>query len=145
MSSEGILQTIPREVGAYLESVTTACPSIAEIWLFGSRANGTESDRSDWDLLAFGDGDTCNVLRGHEELRRDDVDLLVVDSSGNFQTPWGDRKKGSLESWRWSRLTDEEAAYEGRKWCPDVGQAGIGIELGSLDKPHLRAFRLWSR
>lgn len=45
--------TLPVDLACWLAEVVRRHPGIAEVWLIGSRANGTETPESDWDFLVF--------------------------------------------------------------------------------------------
>ena len=70
----------------YLAQLTEAYSNITEVWLFGSRANGTAHSESDWDYLAFWDGKTALFDQLHTDRRflQDDIDLLVLLTNGDF-------------------------------------------------------------
>jgi len=128
------------ELGAYVRKLAMKHPSVTEMWLLGSRANGTAKATSDWDILAFADESTFNALRDHHELQHPDVDLLVVKSAdGRFEKPWGRTKSGTLEKWQWNRLSETEATYRSTKFVPDPGEA----HHGDFHEQILKAVRLW--
>jgi len=128
------------DVNAYVRKVAAAHPNVFEMWLLGSRANGTATATSDWDILAFADEATLDALREDRELHWAEVDLLVVRSSdGRFEKPWGRKKSGSLEKWQWSRLSDTEATYRSTKFVPDHGET----HHGDFHEQILKAIRLW--
>lgn len=136
-----------KDIEDYLRKLAAKCPSVREVWLLGSRANNTERENSDWDLLAFADQSTFNTISEDESLHLSNVDLLVVHSeNGTFEKPWGDKKKkGSLNSWSWVRTTDREATYESHRWIPDAEQKYPGTETGYCETLKLKALRIWPR
>lgn len=136
-----------KDIDAYLDNLTAKYPVVREVWLLGSRANRTQRENSDWDLLVFADEQTFNALREDESLHLDGIDLLVVHSeNGNFEKPWGDKgKKGSLESWSWVRITDQEATYDSHRWIPDAEQKYPGTETGDWEDVRLKSSRLWPK
>jgi hypothetical protein len=102
----------------YVTALVSACPCIRQVWLMGSRANGTARPNSDWDYLIFGDDTILNALRTDRKLHRPDVDLLVVYDADNFVEPWGTEereKRGSLSGWQWHYLSEHEAEYRATK------------------------------
>jgi len=128
------------DVRAYVRKLTTAHRNVKEMWLLGSRANGTAKPTSDWDILAFADDPTFNALRDDTELHHSDVDLLVVRSAdGRFEKPWGRKKSGSLEKWQWNRLSETEATYRSTKFVPDPGET----HHGDFHEQTFKAIRLW--
>jgi predicted nucleotidyltransferase len=132
---------IPSEIAEYLHAVLNQATGVTEIWLIGSRANGTAAVRSDWDLLVFGGDEAHAHIKSAVGLHRDDVDLLVVDASGEFRKPWGDPKSGSLSSWEWKLVGPDSATYRGAKWIPDAGASDT--QGGTLETPELVAQRIW--
>jgi predicted nucleotidyltransferase len=61
---------------------------VAEVWLFGSRANGNARPDSDWDYMAFlSDQRELNAICQDRELDQPDIDLFVVVSSRAVR-PW---------------------------------------------------------
>jgi predicted nucleotidyltransferase len=128
------------DVQAYVRKVAADHRNVAEMWLLGSRANGTAIATSDWDILAFADESTLDALRKDYELHRPEVDLLVVKSpDGRFEKPWGRKKSGSLEKWQWNRLSATEATYRSTKFVPDPGETHHGDFHERINK----AIRLW--
>lgn len=90
-------------------------PGISELWLIGSRANGSPRPDSDWDFLAFANPTVLAVLQAETTLHRHDVDFLVVVDGDNFQSAWGEFKSGSLTRWHWVKLGRALATYQGEK------------------------------
>jgi hypothetical protein len=78
----------------YIAELTTAYPSIREVWLFGSRANGTERPDSDWDYLVFGDDDRLlGFLHMDTRFNVPYIDLMIV-CWPHAAKPWiDDRQK----------------------------------------------------
>ncbi len=128
------------DVEAYAREVAAAHPGVTEMWLLGSRANGTATEKSDWDILVFADEATLNSFRQDFDSHDSRVDLLVVKSAdGRFEKPWGRKKSGSLESWQWRRLSDTEASYRSTKFVPDPGET----VHGDFHEQILKAIRFW--
>jgi predicted nucleotidyltransferase len=65
------------EVDRWITILVCAAPGIREIWLFGSRAQGTETPKSDWDLLAFANSHTIIELSKRHDLAKAGIDLFV--------------------------------------------------------------------
>jgi len=131
------------EMKQYIDNLKKAFPSIEAVWLIGSRANETCRDDSDWDFLVFSSIDIFKGVKGNTCLHRIDVDLLLVDDKGNFAKPFGEEKGGSLQKWKWCRVTEDLANYEGCKWIPDEEAEGSGIsDLGNSDCQTLQAHRV---
>ncbi len=104
--------TATLNIAEYVAQIASACPEVEEIWLIGSRANGTERPGSDWDLVVFGRAGSLNCLKKRRELHRSDVDCLVMTDSDQFVSAWGpDRKSGSLSGWEWARVAAGQVEY----------------------------------
>jgi predicted nucleotidyltransferase len=128
------------DVRAYVRKLATAHRNVREMWLLGSRANGSARPKSDWDILAFADEPTFNALRDDQQLHHPDIDLLVVKSvDGRFEKPWGRKKSGSLEKWQWNRVSETDATYRSTKFVPDPGET----HHGDFHEQILKATRLW--
>ncbi len=105
----------------YVKELTGAYPGIREVWLLGSRANGTATEVSDWDYLVFlGDDRIFNALCQDRRFKRSGIDLLVIGSLGDIAScPWteddgytktlglGDKPNGI----RWRLVSATEACY----------------------------------
>jgi hypothetical protein len=74
----------------YINELTATYPGIREIWLLGSRANGTATEASDWDHLVFlADDRLFNALCRDSRFKRPGIDLLVVGTLGDIAScPW---------------------------------------------------------
>ena len=130
------------DVDAYVRKVAASHRNVTEMWLLGSRANGTATETSDWDILAFADESTLNSLREDYQLHHPAVDLLVVKSADDrFEKHWEKKKSGSLELWQWNRLSDTEATYRSAKFVPDPGET----HHGDFHEQILKAIRLWPK
>jgi predicted nucleotidyltransferase len=114
--------SVDQKIRSYLIRLTDEYPKIESVWLFGSRANGTYSDDSDWDFFVFADKNILNKLRGDSSLNDPKIDLLVVYDGNNFEAPCQERgrendppKQGSLtggfHSWKWKQISETEAEY----------------------------------
>ena len=131
----------------HLTRLLAACPGIREIWLIGSRANGTATDRSDWDFLVFADRHAYTALARMPHLNEPDVDLMVLWDRDNFVKPWpeGDREKGgSLTGWKWERHSDAWATYMERKWADGgaISRTAHAVRIWPESPPMKSAGRL---
>ena len=102
----------------YVDALLRAYPAIKEVWLIGSRANGSAKPSSDWDYLVMADCSTLRALSVHAAFNDPTVDLLVVYDGNNFRKPWPDgyrEKKGSLAGWEWRRISGTDARYKTTK------------------------------
>lgn len=88
-----------------------ACPEIAEVWLFGSRAKDTSRDDSDIDLAVITVGDTVG-----ERLA-----VYICEAEG-----WRKRLKLSRET----HLHQYDPEFNDRKVGPGVERDGIRIYKG---------------
>jgi hypothetical protein len=124
---------LPLSLRHYIDELVEHAPSVREVWLVGSRANGRSTEDSDWDFLLFADQQALITLRGAQSLCREGVCVLVVVDGDRFESPWprldnpGKFKRGHLrnyenaegsevQSWEWQRTGDDEATYTDRKF-----------------------------
>jgi predicted nucleotidyltransferase len=108
----------------YIAELTTAYPSIREVWLFGSRANGTQRPDSDWDYLVFDDDIRDMNHLCQTQQKRAGIDLLFVCADGDtILSPWpepdGYQKKLGLGDaaggLNWRVVSHTEAIYRQSK------------------------------
>lgn len=109
----------------YIDELVRAHPSVEEVWLFGSRANGTARETSDWDYLVFvSSASALNDICLDKRLDLSSVDLFIVQGTKALR-PWpalnGHNKilelgnsPGGLD---WKRLNSSEARYV---WWEDI-------------------------
>jgi len=106
----------------YIDRLVRAYPSISEVWLIGSRANGRARDTSDWDYMVFADEDLVPSLRADTSFTAPNIDLLIVNPDRvRFRKPWpepeGHHKRGWLDEsengWRWTTTSQGRAHYRG--------------------------------
>jgi predicted nucleotidyltransferase len=130
---------IPEHITAYVRELAARHQGIREIWLFGSHANNTATESSDWDLLVIGDQDILESLS--KDYREPDyVDLLVVYDGNKFKGPKdiynnGAVKHGSMIAWEWHQVGPEEAEYRATKFI-EGSDSQISVKK-------LRAIRLY--
>jgi hypothetical protein len=137
---------LPAEIHCYVDALTAAFPEIESIWLIGSRANCSEHEGSDWDLLAFGDESTLKSLQARPDLSNPSVDLLVIRNENQFQTPWpdpnspGTYKHGDLLSWEFHLPETGVGTYRASKW------SGRDYENSETRGPRtVRTIRIWKK
>jgi len=103
----------------YLQQLVAAYPCIQEVWLFGSRANGTPKLASDWDFLVWSDDDRLlSRLCQDDRFHRTGFDLFVVVDRRAAQ-PWpahdGQHKQFWLDhspgGFHWRKVGPTEARY----------------------------------
>ena len=66
-----------KDIEDHIKTIVSTVSGMDSIWLIGSRANGTATENSDWDLLIFGPANIHKTIKNYPELRRKDIDLLV--------------------------------------------------------------------
>lgn len=139
------------EIYSWLIGLIAQLTSVNSVWLFGSRANETATDLSDWDFLFVVNRLTqndANVIYNHF---RKDVDLFVnFEESSEFRTyPPFKVKTGSFADWSWKRVDERLAIYKSRKWVSDNDideeDSEILSTLGYWEEIERRAFLLWRR
>jgi hypothetical protein len=106
----------------YISNLVGAYPSIHEVWLFGSRANGSAGLGSDWDYMVFANESTLERLRSDVRFHDAGIDLMIVTDGDQFAAAWseGSRvKRGRLGEvgggWHWVRLSRTTAMYRATK------------------------------
>lgn len=127
----------------YVEVLLSRTSGIKSVWLFGSRANGTEHEKSDWDLMLFGSEESLEGLQKEPGLKREDIDVLVVIDGVNFIEPWPaskeNYKSGDLPSWQWSQINHSEASYKATKYLSQ----DEWFKEGEFQSLTLKAIKLW--
>lgn len=140
--------TLSGEVTKWIHDIVQRYTDIREIWLLGSRANGTAKPTSDWDFLVLGGPGVRAALEAETDLHREDVDILVLDDeTGEFSAVWGHAKTGSLSRWEWTLESEDSATYKATKWVSSTDDNEIpiaGANLGQQRVTRAKAFRVWS-
>src|SRR5574340_1218156 len=102
-----------REISAYAARLVAYCLDIRSVWLI------------EHGLLLFADERTLERLRKADDLRRPDIEVLVVTDGDCFENVWGPCKlSGSLARWAWQQVSREEAYYDESRWADASGQSG---------------------
>jgi len=127
-----LITMLSDEIRKYVEILKDDFPAIEEIWLLGSRANGTARSDSDWDFLVFSSEPPKlkEKLQRMTKYHRDDVDLFVVDEDRNFVTAFGKTKGGSLDGWKWNQNSANSASYKGTK--ADGAEGVVCLDLEAI-------------
>lgn len=113
-------------IQSLVDDIARRAPGLVEVWLIGSRANGSATPSSDWDFVAVGRPETLAYLREAEDLHCSDVDFLVVTDGDSFESAWGERPKaGSLKGWNWKQTAETGAVYSQTKWHDAEDGAGV--------------------
>ena len=156
------IKILTNSIIPYLHKITDKYPDIEAIWLFGSRANGSHNQESDWDLFVFANDRVLDLLKADKELKneseKNNIDLLVVFNGDDFKPPWkrpGEENKRykqgcmtGVHSFEWIRISEVEAKYKARKddedlvrkaWRSERGRKGSergqkGVRKGSGQK-----------
>lgn len=124
---------LDEETTHWTQQLVRTCPGVREVWLLGSRANGTARSDSDWDFLAFAAPTVDPCIRSRTDLHLPNIDLLLVDDpSGEFARAWGSPKTGSLTRWEWTRLSEAVAAYKSVRWIPEEDDSGATGQMDYL-------------
>ena len=132
----------------YLRALVDAHPSIREIWLFGSRANGRARPESDWDYMVFSDDDRLlNCLHLDTQFDRPDIDLFIVAAPMVAMKPWaGERQKmlrlddepGNL-NWKVISATEVEYVETKGRGQPDLADIAVDIRQARAELVYRRA------
>jgi predicted nucleotidyltransferase len=111
------------DIKDYILKLTKKYPAIKSIWLFGSRANNSSLANSDWDLLAFGDENTLNMLKADKSFCDEIIDLFIVYNGNDAENPFPDIKNGnkasktlSLSNLQWKQEGSDKAKYRHVKY-----------------------------
>ena len=106
----------------YISELIKTYPEILEVWLIGSRSQGTQRRDSDWDYLVFANMRILRSLRQRKRFHLPDIDPLIIYDGNNFVKPWiedSKKKKGSLTGWGWQKVSPTRAKYKAAKWSED--------------------------
>jgi hypothetical protein len=128
---------LPRNVGIYIDRLTSRFPEIESVWLIGSRANPPTHPDSDWDFIVFATPHVLASLRADQSFHVDSYHLLVVYDGDHFDCPWSQNDERTSESrhlkihypegwcidpgWQWNQISDRESKYvASRSMCEDI-------------------------
>lgn len=81
---------LSEEMSEYVADLKRAYPAISSMWLFGSRADGTANESSDWDLFVFSKEPVLEDIKTEPRFHLENVDLLLVGDDGEFSKPFGE-------------------------------------------------------
>ncbi len=134
---------IKLELPNYVQNIITELKNkktINSIWLIGSRANGTENESSDWDLLVFSVAEPIITKARHKN-----VDVIILGPSGNYLLEGKKAElKNSFKNWYWSESENNEATYVGNKFI-DYPSGVRDISSPVYEKTKSKAYCLWRR
>src|SRR3989338_2401762 len=104
------------EIHCYVLTLVDKYPTVREVWLFGSQANGTATLDSDWDLLIFSESDIFKLLKKDLTIQNEKVDLLVTFGQvAEAKKPWGEEKSLNLDDLKWTITGNGKATYRSSK------------------------------
>lgn len=130
-----------QKVEQYITNLVARHPGIKSIWLFGSRANNSYREDSDWDLLVFANQQIFNELKETKSIHDHKIDLLIVFNNKDFENPWPDEKdtkKGTLKDWEWNELSPSEATYKSVKY-----KSAKWFKEDMIECKTLKALKIW--
>lgn len=111
-----------RQLPVHVEQVVTELisdPTVYEIWLIGSRAQGSASPTSDWDLLVRSEREPEAAPRRHRE-----IDVLWCGPSGSVQVESEcDYPTLQFSDFEWEDVGHGRAVYTARKFI----EYGYGV------------------
>lgn len=135
------LAGLPEHVCRAVE-VLSSEEAVSAIWLIGSRASGTDSETSDWDLLVFSAGEPRTRIR----MARD-IDVIRVGPSLHFLAD-GQKHEDFLQDfkpWCWQESGDS-ASYLGLEFDEVPEGPQVAVDHGSsVRRPSRRGILLWAR
>jgi len=135
------------DIEKYVLELTNKYSAINSIWLFGSRANNSFNDNSDWDLLVFADKETLKALRSDSSFISDKIDLFVIYNGNDAENPYADRdgrrivKKLTLTNLNWNEVDNGKAKYRHVKYKDETER----FKNGNFEVKILDAHRIWSK
>jgi predicted nucleotidyltransferase len=111
------------DLAALAEDLARTIPEISELYLFGSRAHGTKSIRSDVDVLVVSDGHVKpQQLRDFSSRNCEALDLFIVDGSRAVSS----QNESFIEADSFQNLLMVLSAI--KIWSRNEGRAQAGIE-----------------
>ena len=124
------MQSAPPEISAFAARLFACCLDIRSVWLIECPDRGSSPDSPCHELLVFADQRTLERLRKCDDLRRADVEVLVVTDGDRFENAWGPRRlSGSLGRWAWQQVSPDEAYYDESRWADASGNAGRVVRI----------------
>lgn len=106
-----------QELEALVRAVVTRCLDVRAVWSIGND-----------EVLVFADRPTLLRLRECDDLRRPEIDVLVVTDADAFETVWGKRRlSGSLARWAWRQVSADLAYFDESLWAGKEGHPGDDV------------------
>jgi hypothetical protein len=102
---------LPEDIGMYLDTVRQQYPAIGQVFVLAR--NGSDRGAVPWSLLAFADEAVLAAMRKNTDLRREELDMLIVTDGDRFESVWGSQPPGSLADMRWQLADPDTATYRG--------------------------------
>ena len=132
------------QLPAFVQSVVTdlaADPNSKVVWLIGSRASGTQTPQSDWDLLLFSDREPAPTA-----CRVEGVDVLHVGPSGKVLL---EGQPASMElafsDFQWKEVVPGVAEYTGLELVEYPAGTARDSDEPAVKRSPARGLPLWSR
>lgn len=123
----------------FLRDLTRHFPQIKQIYLFGSRVNGTANPTSDWDILIYGGyDDAMHLMCELARAQGDEWDLITV---GELVDLYVEIDGPTLIS-VWGGEVPRVLADEVRKWHEGTDYVML---IGDPTTPQLGARAKWGR
>jgi len=119
-------------VEGFLQLAACSCPSLSEIWLFGSRANPPARSDSDWDLLFEGPAELYDELKAVPlPAGPPNIDGFCYGRETHLSSPWVEGRINLLNNL--TAVSEHECTYE----------PGDPARRALLDGRQSKALRLW--
>ncbi len=132
----------------YISRLTQKYSGIKSIWLFGSRANNSFHNTSDWDFLAFADKNTLKTLKSDKAFCDERIDLFIVYNNNDAENPYPDIQNGnkptktlSLTDLQWKQEGPDKATYKQVKYKSD----NEWFKSGMSEVKILDAQKIWPK
>ena len=134
---------IPKFLNDYIEKLTSEF-DIEEIWLFGSRANNTATENSDWDMWAFANPEVLTALKGRTDYKSKEIDLMIVYDDNNWEQPWTTIAKTGEERTKHGQLLSNACDFKriDHKTAEYCATKVIGIEWYYQT---FKAYKIWGK
>ena len=138
------LSAVPPDLRPYVKLLLDVLGDSAKaLWLFGSRANGTNRPDSDWDLLLYSDAEGLEKLK-RTNLHRPDIDLQMDVGEENWIEPWpenpGNPKKLFADVLNWEITAPGRASYLDR---PRYGSRQDWWKESTPSQEKFCAYQIW--
>jgi hypothetical protein len=127
---EATVQSAPPKISDFAARLLARCLDIRSVWSIDCAGPDKAPEPGCRELLVFADQRTLEQLRKCDDLRRDDVEVLVVIDGDRFENVWGPRKlSGSLVRWAWREVSSDQAFYDESRWAEGSAAAGRVVRV----------------